>query len=47
MTATPPRATYTIRARAIDAAGNVQAVTSKGPNVMKLKRGAGAAAAAR
>lgn len=40
MTATPPKATYTIRARAIDAAGNVQAVKSTGPNVMKLKRGA-------
>lgn len=47
MVATPPKATYTIRSLAADAAGNLQPVTRTGPNVMKLKRGAAAAAARR
>jgi uncharacterized delta-60 repeat protein len=47
MAAKPPAATYTIRSLATDAAGNLQTVKRTGPNVIKLKRGAGAAAARR
>jgi uncharacterized delta-60 repeat protein len=47
MPATPPPGTYTIRSLATDAAGNLQTVKRTGPNVIKLKRGAGAAAARR
>ena len=44
MPAKPPAATYTIRSLATDAAGNLQKVKRTGPNVIKLNRGAGAAA---